>query len=385
MGFLSDFGLWGAGWTGWIIPFLFGLSVVVFFHELGHFLVARWCGVRVLVFSVGFGPEIAGFNDRHGTRWKISAIPLGGYVKFFGDENAASMPDTAAAAAMNAEERKHSFFHKTVGQRAAIVAAGPIANFILAIVIFATVFALFGRQTTLARIDSVQPESPAAAAGFRSGDVVLAIDGRRIESFSDMQRIVSANADRTLQFQIERGGAPMTLTATPALRRGKDNFGNATCHAVLGVSRAMRADDVKTETVGPLAAVWLGAKESWFIVDRTISYIGGLFAGRECVDQLGGPIRIAQISGQVATMGFVPILHLAGMLSVSIGLLNLFPVPLLDGGHLLFYAIEKVRGRPLSERAQEMGFRVGLALVLMLMIFTTFNDTLQLLPRLWAS
>jgi regulator of sigma E protease len=214
---------------------------------------------------------------------------------------------------------------------------------------------------------------------------VLSIDGRRIESFSDMQRIVSANADRTLTFQIDRGGTPMTLTATPTLRRGKDNFGNNTCHAVLGVSRAMRADDVKTETVDPFSAVWLGAKESWFIVDRTFSYIGGLFAGRECVDQLGGPIRIAQISGQVATMGFVPILHLAGMLSVSIGLLNLFPIPLLDGGHLLFYGIEAVRGRPLSERAQELGFRVGLALVLMLMIFTTSNDILQLLPRLWAS
>ena len=247
MDIFSNFGLWGAGWTGWIIPFLFGLSVVVFFHELGHFLVARWCGVRVLIFSVGFGPELVGFNDRHGTRWKISAIPLGGYVKFFGDENAASVPDEAAVAGMTADERRQSFFHQPVGRRAAIVAAGPIANFILAIVIFAAIFALYGKQTTTARVDAVQPDSAAAAAGLKPGDVVLAIDGRKIESFSDMQRIVSANAGRTLEFRIDRGGAPMTLTATPALKQGKDSFGNNTCHAVLGVSRSMTPDDVKTE------------------------------------------------------------------------------------------------------------------------------------------
>jgi regulator of sigma E protease len=385
MDIFSNLSLWGGGWTGWIIPFLFGLSVVVFFHELGHFLVARWCGVRVLTFSVGFGPEIVGRDDRHGTRWKISAIPLGGYVKFFGDDNAASVPDEAAVSAMTEAERKESFFHQPVGRRSAIVAAGPIANFILAIVIFAGIFAIYGRQTTTARVDSVQPDSAAAAAGLKPGDIVLSIDGTTIESFSDMQRIVSANAGRTLTFNIDRGGAPMTLTATPALKQGKDGFGNNYCHAVLGVSRSMTANDVKTERVDPFTAVWLGARETWFIIDRTFSYIGGLFAGRECADQLGGPIRIAQISGQVATLGFMPVLHLAAMLSVSIGLLNLFPVPLLDGGHLLFYGIEAGRGRPLSTRAQEIGFRIGFAIVVMLMIFTVFNDTIQLLPRLWAS
>ena len=385
MDIFNNFGLWGAGWTGWIIPFLFGLSVVVFFHELGHFLVARWCGVRVLTFSVGFGPELFGFNDRHGTRWKLSAIPLGGYVKFFGDHNAASVLDEAAVARMTEAERRYSFFHQPVGRRAAVVAAGPLANFILAIVIFAAIFAIYGRQTTTARVDAVQPDSAAAAAGLKPGDVVLAIDGRPVESFSDMQRIVSANAGRTLQLKIDRGGAPITLTATPALKEGKDGFGNNTCQAVLGVSRSMAPGDIKTEQVDPVRAVWLGAKETWFIIDRTFSYIGGLFAGRECADQLGGPIRIAQISGQVATLGFMPVLHLAAMLSVSIGLLNLFPVPLLDGGHLLFYGIEALRGRPLSARAQEIGFRIGFAIVVMLMIFTVFNDTVQLLPRLWAS
>jgi regulator of sigma E protease len=368
----------GGGVTGYLIPFLFVLTIVVFFHELGHFLVARWCGVRVMTFSVGFGPELLGFTDRQGTRWKLSAIPLGGYVKFFGDENAASVPDQAAVSEMSPEERQVSFFHKPVAQRAAVVAAGPIANFILAVVIFAAVFSLFGKPSSSARIDAVQASSPAATAGFQPGDVVTAIDGRRVTSFSDMQRIISANAGHTMQFTVDRGGALQTLTATPELRRGKDGFGNAYCQAVLGVSRSMTPAEVKSEPVNPLTAVWLGVGETWFIIDRTFSYIGGIFTGRECADQLGGPIRIAQISGQVASVSFTALLGLTAMLSVSIGLLNLFPVPLLDGGHLMFYAIEAARGRPLSERAQETGFRIGLALVLMLMIFATYNDILHL-------
>jgi regulator of sigma E protease len=385
MDVFSNFSLWGAGFTGWIIPFLFGLSVVVFFHELGHFLVARWCGVRVLTFSLGFGPELTGFTDRHGTRWKISAVPLGGYVKFFGDENAASVPDPDKLESMTADERRQSFFHQPVGRRAAIVVAGPLANFILAVVIFAIVFSIDGRRTTTARVDAVVPNSAAAAAGLQPGDVVLAIDGNKVESFSDMQRLVSANAGRTLSLQIDRGGAPVMLSATPELKRGKDGFGNSTCHAVLGISRSMSAADVKTETVGPISAVWLGAKETWSIVDRTFSFLGGLFTGTECADQVGGVVRIAQISGQVASLGFMPILQLAAMLSVSIGLLNLFPIPLLDGGHLVFYGIEAAMGRPLPERAQEIGFRIGFAIVVMLMIFTFINDTSPWWSRLLAS
>jgi regulator of sigma E protease len=299
-------------------------------------------------------------------------------VKFFGDDNAASAPDQAAVAAMGPQERQESFFHQPIGSRAAVVAAGPIANFILAIAIFATIFTLYGKQTTTARVDAVQPDSPAAAAGLRPGDVVLSIDGQKVGSFSDMQRIVSANAGRTLEFKLDRGGAPLTIMATPALREGKDGFGNKYCHAVLGVSRSMTPEDVKTDKVNPLSAVWLGVLETWFVVERTFSYLSGVIVGRECADQLGGPIRIAQISGQVATISFTALMHLTAMLSVSIGLLNLFPVPLLDGGHLLFYGIEAVRGRPLSERAQEMGFRIGLAIVVMLMIFATFNDILHL-------
>jgi regulator of sigma E protease len=385
MDVFSHLTLWGGGVTGWVIPFLFGLSVVVFFHELGHFLVARYCGVRVLTFSLGFGPELAGFTDRRGTRWRISAVPLGGYVKFFGDENAASVPDQTTVEKMSVEERKHSFFYQPLGKRAAVVVAGPVANFILAIVIFAIVFSVYGRQLTSARVDAVVPESAAAAAGLQPGDLVLAINGSKIESFSDMQRVVSANAGRTLNLEIDRGGLPMTLNATPQLKRGKDGFGNSTCQAVLGVSRSMSAADVKTETVDPFTAVWLGTKETWSIIDRTFSFIGGLFAGTECADQVGGVVKIAQISGQVASLGFMPVLQLAAMLSVSIGLLNLFPVPLLDGGHLLFYAIEGVLGRPLPERAQEIGFRIGFAIVVMLMIFTFINDTSPWWSRLVAS
>jgi regulator of sigma E protease len=368
----------GGGVVAYFIPFLFVLSLVVFFHELGHFLVARWCGVRVLVFSIGFGPELIGFNDRHGTRWKISAIPLGGFVKFFGDENAASVPDSARLAAMDADERAHSFMFQPVAKRAAIVVAGPLANFLLAIVIFAGVFMLYGKQTMSARVDSVQADSAAAEAGFKAGDVVVAINGRAIENFTEMQRIVSANAGETLAVTVDREGQRLVLQAKPALKEVKDNFGNVQRIGILGISRSMAPEDLKLHPVAPPQAVVMAVQETWSVIERTLGYIGGVIAGREAANQLGGPIRIAQMSGQVASFGFVPLIQLAAVLSVSIGLLNLFPIPLLDGGHLLFYVIEGIRGRPLSERAQEVGFRIGLAIVLMLMIFATFNDIVHL-------
>jgi len=377
--FLHSFNTLGHGLIGYIIPFLFVLTIVVFFHELGHFLVARWAGVKVLTFSLGFGPELAGFNDRHGTRWKISAIPLGGYVKFFGDDSEASTPASSETlASMTAEERAGSFHHKKVGPRAAIVAAGPIANFILAIVIFTCLFTFFGKPSTTARVDKIEANSAAAKAGFQVGDIVTAIDGKTIGSFSDMQRIVGVRAGDTLNFTIKRGDSTLQLKGTPELREVKDSFGNAHRLGVLGITRATAPGDVVTERVDPATALWLGVKETWFVVDRTLAYIGGVFTGREAADQVGGPLRIAQISGQVATIGLAALVHLAAVLSISIGLLKLFPVPLLDGGHLLFYAVEAVRGRPLSERAQEMGFRIGLGLVLMLMVFATYNDILHL-------
>jgi len=376
--FLSHLHAFGGGIFGYLVPFLFVLSLVVFVHELGHFLVARLCGVRILVFSIGFGPELVGFNDRQGTRWKVAAIPLGGYVKFFGDENAGSVPDERVLESIPEGERARSYHFQPVYKRAAIVVAGPLANFLLAIVIFAAIFGIYGKQTLSARVDSVQAGSAAAGAGFQQGDVVVAINGEAIENFADMQRIVSDSAGEALNIRVDRNGSQIVLKATPDLKEVKDNFGNVHRMGILGISRSTTPGDVKYQAVSPIQAIGMGAQETWFVVDRTLSYIGGVIVGREAADQLGGPIRIAQISGQVATIGFVALIHLAAVLSVSIGLLNLFPIPLLDGGHLLFYSIEAVRGRPLSERAHEVGFRIGLAIVVMLMIFATFNDIVHL-------
>lgn len=372
--FIEHFNLLGHIVVGIILPFLFVLTIIVFVHELGHFLVARWCGIKVLVFSVGFGPELVGFNDRYGTRWKISAIPLGGYVKFFGDENVASVPDANAVAAMNTDERRVSFFHQPVAARAAVVAAGPIANFLLAIAIFATIFMLYGKQETTARIDSVLPGSAAETAGFQSGDLVLSIDGKPIDTFKDMQEIVALNPDVPLTIVVERGGQKVTLRATPKLTEDRDNFGNVYRIGRLGLSQTNSPQDVKTRKFGPLGAIEEAAKQTWFVVDQTFAYLGKVVVGRASTDQLGGPLRIAQMSGQAASLGFSTLMNWAGLISVSIGLLNLFPIPLLDGGHLLFYGIEAIRGRPLSERVQEFGFRIGLALIVMLMIFTVWND-----------
>ena len=374
MDFISNLHFWGGSALGSVLPFLFVLTVVVFFHELGHFLVARRCGVKIDAFSIGFGPELFGFFDRHGTRWRIAAIPLGGYVRFHGDDSAASTPDHTTLDRMTAAERKVSFFHKPVAQRAAIVAAGPIANFLLAIAIFAGIFTIFGKSESPARVHSIQPNSVAATAGFKEGDLVLTIDGRKIETFSDMQRIVTVSPGQTLVFVVERDGGQLTLSAVPTLEEHKDRFGNVYHFGRLGITGILDAP----KPVGLPKAIALGAAESWFVVDRTLSYLGGVIIGRESADQLGGPLRIAQISGQVASVGFPELLNLTALLSVSIGLLNLFPIPLLDGGHLLFYGIEAVRGRPLSERAQEVGFRIGLAIVVMLMIFATVNDILHL-------
>ena len=372
--FVEHFNLLGNVVISTILPFLFVLTIIVFVHELGHFLVARWCGIKVLVSSIGFGPEIVGFNDRHGTRWKISAIPLGGYVKFFGDDNVASVPDADAVAAMNTDERRVSFFHQPVAARAAVVAAGPIANFLLAIAIFATIFMLYGKQETAARVDAVVPGSAAAAAGFQTGDLVLSIDGKPIDTFKDMQEIVSLNPDVPLDFIVERGGAKVTLHATPKLTEDRDNFGNVYRIGRLGISQTNSPQDVKVRKFGPLGAIEEAAKQTWFVVDQTFAYLGKLALGRASADQLGGPLRIAQMSGQAASLGFSTLMNWAGLISVSIGLLNLFPIPLLDGGHLLFYGIEAIRGRPLSEHVQEVGFRIGLALIVMLMIFTVWND-----------
>jgi regulator of sigma E protease len=376
--FLHSFNMLSHGLIGYIVPFLFVLTIVVFFHELGHFLIARWAGVKVLTFSLGFGPELVGFNDRRGTRWKISAIPLGGYVKFFGDDNEASTPSAEALEGMTEEERAGSFHHKKVGPRAAIVAAGPIANFLLAIVIFAGMSLYFGKPSSIPRVDAIQPDSVAASAGFRVGDVVVSIDNRAIESFADMQRIVSTSAGSQLVFRLKRGDDLVTLNATPALKEVKDLFGNTHRVGQLGIQYNARPEDPKSSPVGYLESLKIGVEQVGFIITATFKFVGSLFVGVGNTEDVGGPLRIAQLSGQAASLGFQFVLQLCALLSVSIGLLNLFPVPLLDGGHLLFYAVEAVRGRPLSPKAQEVGFRIGLGLVLMLMVFATYNDILHL-------
>ena len=376
--FLHSFNTLSHGFIGYIIPFLFVLTIVVFFHELGHFLVARWAGVKVLTFSLGFGPELVGFNDRHGTRWKISAVPLGGYVKFFGDESEASTPSAETLHGMTEEERAGSFHHKKVGPRAAIVAAGPMANFILGALIFAGMALYYGKPSTIARVDGVVADSAAASAGFQVGDVVVAIDGSSIQTFSDMQRIVASNAGSTLAFRVNRGGDVVSLNATPALKETKDPFGNSHRVGVLGIEHKAQTGEAMTAPVGYVEALKIGVEQVWYIISSTFKFLGSVFVGTGNPGEVSGVLGIAKLSGQAASAGFQFIVQLCAVLSVSIGLLNLFPIPLLDGGHLLFYSAEIVRGRPLSERTQEMGFRIGLGLVLMLMVFATYNDILHL-------
>ncbi|HEY5082049.1 MAG TPA: RIP metalloprotease RseP [Bauldia sp.] len=378
MGLASWFGNFGSTAVGYVVPFLFVLTIVVFFHELGHFLVARWCGVAVKTFSIGFGPELIGFTDRTGTRWRISAIPLGGYVRFLGDGSEMSNTDREAIAAMPVAERMRTFAGKGVGARAAIVAAGPIANFILAVVIFAGIFSIVGQQTVTPRVDTVIAGSPAEKAGVQAGDIVVSVNGSAISSFTDLQRIVGFASGEALTLVLKRGDADVTVTATPERKEVTDSFGNKQRLGVLGISRDQKSTDVVTQRYSVPAAAWAGIKETWFITDHTLGYLFGVATGRESADQLGGPIRVAEVSAQVATLGFVALLNLAAILSVSIGLINLFPVPMLDGGHLLYFAFEAARGRPLSERVQDIGFRIGLAAVLMLMIFATWNDIIHL-------
>lgn len=364
-----------------MLGFLFVLSLVIFFHELGHFLVGRWCGVKVDTFSFGFGPELFGFNDRHGTHWQVAAFPLGGYVKFHGDANSASTADEAAIAAMPASERAVSFLAQNVWKRAAIVAAGPLANFLLAIVIFTGIFYVNGRAILLATVDGIATGSAAEAAGFQLGDLIVSINGTKVDSFEDMQRIVQAASDTELVFGIDRGGKSIELAATPRRRDVVTPFGT-TRVGVLGVQSKSKPENWHVQTYGFAASVKLAGSETWYVVARTGSYLKGLLAGQESADQLSGPIRIAEMSGAMAKIGFAALLNLAAILSISVGMLNLFPIPLLDGGHLLYYTVEAVRGKAMNDKLQQFGFRVGLMLVTSLMVFATYNDVVRL-TRQW--
>jgi regulator of sigma E protease len=362
-----------SGGLGIIIPFLVVLTVLVFVHELGHYLVARRNGVRVEVFSIGFGPELFGWFDRAGTRWKLSAIPLGGYVKMFGDSDASSMP-SGAVHEMSEQDRAVSFHHKRLGQRAAVVAAGPAANFIFAIVVLAVLFATIGQPFTPPDVGTVQANSAAERGGFKPGDVILQVDGQKIERFEDVQQAVRLNDGSPMHIVVKRDGKDVELTITPQQQEITDRFGNVHRVSLLGIVRS-GVDYVRRD---PASAVLRAAEETWSLSAGTLTAVWQMIIGARTTDELGGPLRIAQMSGEVAQGGFVALISFMAMLSINLGLINLFPIPVLDGGHLLFYAAEAIRGKPLGQKAQEYGFRIGLAFVLMLMVFVTWKDLVHI-------
>jgi len=364
---------------GYIVPFLLVLTLLVFVHEMGHYLVGRWSGIRILAFAVGFGPEIVGFTDRHGTRWKVCAIPLGGYVKFFGDEDAASVPDYARLEKFSPEERDRTFLGAKLWKRAATVAAGPIANFILAIAIFAVLFSIYGKSVADPIVAEVKADSAAQKAGVLAGDLLVSIDGNAVKTFDDVRRYVSIRPETPITIRVERKGEFLELPMVPQRTEITDQFGNKMELGIIGIVTNQEAGNFRLQTFGPLEAVGQGAVESWHIVTGTFNYLANLVTGRMKADQLGGPIRVAQASGQMATLGIAAVLQLAAVLSVSIGLLNLMPVPVLDGGHLMFYAVEAIRGKPVGPGAQDIAFRIGFAMVLMLMVFATWNDISMLI------
>ncbi len=354
-----------------LAAFLVVLTILVFVHELGHYLSARRNGVRIEVFSIGFGREIFGHTDKAGTRWKFSAIPLGGYVKMFGDVNAASQPGEETVE-MSEAEKAVSFHHKKLHQRAEIVAAGPLANFLFAIVVFFVLFATFGNPIPPAVVGEVVPGSPAAEAGLRPGDRILSVDGQRVFRFRDLGLAIRAADGAEVTLVVQHEGGEETIPVTP--RREMVEATDGSMIEVLRIGVAVRTGPVGIAEAAPMAV-----SETYAFVRETLRIVGQMITGQRGTEDLGGPVRIAKTAGDVAQTGQVTLLwYYMALLSISLGLINLFPIPILDGGHLLFYAIEAVRGRPLGERAQEYGFRIGLALVLTLMVFVTFNDLIQL-------
>ena len=359
---------------GTIVPFLFVLTAVVFVHEMGHYLVGRWCGIGVKAFSVGFGPELVGFNDRHGTRWKLCAIPLGGYVKFVGDMNAVSQPDDAEMASLSDAERKVAFHTQPIWKRAATVFAGPLFNFLLTIAVLAVLFSIYGRVVLEPTVAEIVPGSPAAAAGFLPGDRFVSVDGQPVETFADVQRLVSGRAGDAIVFVMLRNGKEIVLTATPHIVEQKDALGNTIKVGVIGVANNEALGQPRFISFSPAGAVVEAVRETVHIVERTGQFMKRFAVGREDKCQLGGPVKIADMAGRAAALGFQWLVQLVALLSVGIGILNLLPIPPLDGGHLLFYGIEAVFRRPVSERVMEMVYRAGFTVVLLFMGFVFWND-----------
>ncbi|RJT36167.1 RIP metalloprotease RseP [Mesorhizobium waimense] len=360
---------------GTLVPFLFVLTVVVFVHEMGHYLIGRWCGIGVKAFSIGFGPELFGFNDSHGTRWKLSAIPLGGYVKFVGDMNAtSSQPSAEDMETLSDAEREVAFHTQPIWKRAATVVAGPLFNFLLTIAVFAVLFSVYGRPVLEPTVAEVRADSPAARAGIKPGDRFVSVDGSKIETFADVQRLVSGRSGDAITFTMLRDGKEVTVTATPELMEQEDALGNKVKVAVIGVANNTELGQPRLITYSPVGAVGAAVEETGHVIQRTGQFLQRFVAGREDKCQLGGPIKIAKMSGQAAKLGFEWLVQLVAFLSVGIGILNLLPIPPLDGGHLLFYGVEAVIRRPVSERMMEMAYRVGLILVLGFMGFVFWND-----------
>jgi len=358
-----------------ILPFVTLILVVVFIHEYGHYYFAKKYGVGVTDFSIGFGKEIFGWNDKSGTRWKICWIPLGGYVKFFGDRNVFSQADQEKIInKYSSEDQKKLFVLKPLYQRAIIVAAGPFANFLLAIVIFLLIYMFIGKDFTPAMINEVQNESPAQVAGLKKNDIILEIDGNKVKSILDVSKLIMMSTSEFIDFKVSRFDNELILKVKPNVVDGEDNMGNKVKKRMVGIKLSPFNNEIKHVKLGPAKALYHSLSEVYFVSISSLKYLGSIIAGSGDSSQLGGPIRIAKITGQVAEFGFIPFLSIMAYISISLGLINLFPIPLLDGGHLMFYSFEKILGRPLSQKTQEGFFRIGMFLLLSLMFFATFND-----------
>ena len=358
-----------------ILPFIALILVVVFIHEYGHYYFAKRYGVGVTDFSIGFGQEIFGWNDKSGTRWKICWIPLGGYVKFFGDRNVFSQADQEKIIKKyNEEDRKKLFVLKPLYQRVLIVFGGPLANFLLALVIFFSIYTFIGKDFTPAVINEVQSDSPAMVGGLKQNDVILEIDGNEVQSIMDVSKYIMMSTDDFIDFKVKRSYDELLLKIKPNIVLSEDNLGNKINKRVVGIKLGAQNNEINHVKLGPAKAIYHAAHEVYYVSTSSLKYIGAMIFGKADTSQLGGPIRIAKISGQVAEFGLLAFFSMMAYISISLGLVNLFPIPMLDGGHLMFYAFEKVLGRPLSQNTQEGFFRIGLFVLLSLMVFTTFND-----------
>jgi len=359
----------------YILPFIALIVIVVFIHEYGHYYFAKRFGVGVTDFSIGFGKEMFGWNDKSGTRWKVCVIPLGGYVKFFGDRNVYSQADNdKIIKEYSKEDQDKLFVLKPLYQRALIVFGGPLANFLLAILIFFSIYTFAGKDFTPAVINEVQKDSPAMVAGLKDNDIVISIDGNEVKSIMDVSKFITMSTDEFISFTIKRFDQELIFRVKPNLVNSEDNLGNKINKRMIGIKLGAYNNEVNHVKLGPSKAIYYAVNEVYYVTTSSLKYLGSMIAGNGDSSQLGGPIRIAKISGQVAEFGILPFISLMAYISISLGLINLFPIPMLDGGHLMFYGIEKILGRPLSQKTQEGFFRIGMFLLLSLMFFTTFND-----------